>query len=211
MTAKECRSAGNTHTHCKNPENCEEPEIGICGSEESPSECYYRLTIDIYKSKLEDSKSDLFDSETKRQKLVAVNNQFRTMLLGPTAIESLVKDGVFDVSGIKLYTAKARRTWNDLSLETCIVFLNAHNEFAKEMADLVGTKHAKVSIKKELIRRTIKESAQATEFIRKEEETEKDKVYFKTRIGKAVKANMKNFGMTKDEAIKLVDSMGIKK
>jgi len=79
------------------------------------------------------------------------------------------------------------------------------------MADLVGTKHAKVSIKKELIRRTIKESAQATEFIRKEEETEKDKVYFKTRIGKAVKANMKNFGMTKDEAIKLVDSMGIKK
>src|ERR1700759_4975090 len=100
---------------------CELPESICCES----SECNLRFQLDSYKLRLEEAHGEV-------SKLKALNNQFRTICIGPKSMEQLVNDGTVDTSTIRLFVAKQRASIDQISVETCLVFM----EFYQKMSEM---------------------------------------------------------------------------
>jgi hypothetical protein len=191
----ECKRPCGLAAECK-VDPCDEPHVSVCNNEI----CNLKFEIDCYKSKLE-------ESETDRINATKINNQFRTLLLSPGSLKKSVEDGTFDVTTCRLYLSRQRGSIEQLDIETLLVLMNLYEEFAKFYAEVVHAKSTKISIKKELISRRKKEDKAATAFVEKEVATAKDKTFFKSTVGRAVKGAMKNLNLDRETAEKMAEEL----
>lgn len=195
--------------HTRESEACTIPRSGFCLGEV----CQLKAQLASYKIKLDELESSLEDSKVKEVKLIAINNTFRNLMIGPSSFSQMVKSGQLDNTQIRLQVAKARVGFealakgDDEELDTVIMFQSLCEKFSLMLAQVMSQVASRTTIKKENIQRTQRENEKALRVVKNEEEEK----FWNTAFGKAVRSTMKTMKCSRENAEKMVESLGLRK
>ncbi len=200
-----------SHVCCtcdKDEKSCELPERIVC----SDSLCNLKYSVEYYKLRLEELKSETTQYEAKIKDLKELSNEWRLVNLDRSNIVELVNRGAVGLGNIKLFVTQRKLTWDRFPVDIGYTIMCLHEEFSKQWANWLNEKAVKITIKKDIVEASEKKlkTAQATRdgLLNANGEVKKVKVTLNDKE-KVVLHYMKKLGLSQVNAVASADAMGM--